>query len=288
MGLFNFIETFFFISLGITFVLILLLVYHFKQRMSTLEQKGDTMFEIINNIVEELTSIKKELLKQTFETKPLFPQMPSFTLSTMSSPSEPVVSNISYQKLEPVVEEDNESDDDDDDDDDDSDDESHEGDDDDDYSFSDSEDDADHEVKEEEDNVILEDVLSDNEDSPLVEAEGKNIEEAAVPLTEDLDETDFTDEKQQPMEEQRPMEEPQPEKQEIESKETESKDTESKDTEEIADTSHQEETETEDKESYKKMTIHQLKTIVLAKGLSTDVGKLKKNELIRILESSHE
>ena len=58
MGIFNFIETFFFVSLGITFVLISLLVYHFKQRMSGLEQKCDTMFDIINNVVKELTVIR--------------------------------------------------------------------------------------------------------------------------------------------------------------------------------------------------------------------------------------
>ena len=59
MGVFNFIETFFFISLGITFVLILLLVYHFKQRLNSIEQKSDTMFEIINNIVKEITAVKQ-------------------------------------------------------------------------------------------------------------------------------------------------------------------------------------------------------------------------------------
>jgi hypothetical protein len=64
MGFFNFIETFFFISLGITFVLILLLVYHFKQRMSSLEQKCDTMFEIINNMVKELTMLRTAQMQQ--------------------------------------------------------------------------------------------------------------------------------------------------------------------------------------------------------------------------------
>jgi len=64
MGFFNFIETFFFISLGITFVLILLLVYHFKQRMSSLEQKCDTMFEIINNMVKELTMLRAAQAQQ--------------------------------------------------------------------------------------------------------------------------------------------------------------------------------------------------------------------------------
>ena len=58
MGFFNLIESFFFISLAITFVLILLLVYHFKQRVVTLEQKCDTMFDIINNVVKELNSVR--------------------------------------------------------------------------------------------------------------------------------------------------------------------------------------------------------------------------------------
>ena len=59
MGLFNFIETFFFISLGITFILILLLVYHFKQRLSNIEQKNDSMIYIVNNLVKELTTVKQ-------------------------------------------------------------------------------------------------------------------------------------------------------------------------------------------------------------------------------------
>ena len=55
--MFNIIETLFYISLAITFILIILLVYHFKQRIVSLEQKNDTMFEIINNVVKELNNI---------------------------------------------------------------------------------------------------------------------------------------------------------------------------------------------------------------------------------------
>ena len=51
MGSFNFIESSFLLSLGITFVLIVLLVYHFKQRLSAMEQKCDTMFDIVQNLV---------------------------------------------------------------------------------------------------------------------------------------------------------------------------------------------------------------------------------------------
>ena len=58
MALFDFVENFFFISLGITFALILLLIYHFKQRISSVERKGDTMYELMTNIVKELKFVK--------------------------------------------------------------------------------------------------------------------------------------------------------------------------------------------------------------------------------------
>jgi hypothetical protein len=68
--MFDFMETSFFISLGITFVLILLLVYHFKQRLSVAEGKQDTMFEIINNLAQELTNVKAFVLSHE---RPLTP-----------------------------------------------------------------------------------------------------------------------------------------------------------------------------------------------------------------------
>jgi hypothetical protein len=61
MGLFSFMETSFFFTLGITFLLILLLVYHFKQRISNAESKQDTMFEIINNLVQEVSKTQQAL-----------------------------------------------------------------------------------------------------------------------------------------------------------------------------------------------------------------------------------
>lgn len=294
MGLFNFIETFFFISLGITFVLILLLVYHFKQRMSSLEEKGDTMFEIINNIVEELTSVKRELLKQTFNEKSFFPSMPSFSLSSV-----PNVSNVSEQKLEPVIEQENEDEfasegesesesdesvyedevveaddnidyyyDEGDDGDEYEDDEDIKVDD---YNSSNTDNELNNEPVEAED-VIFQEVLTENGDEsspflePIVEesiiVQESIVEEPVKIVTLDLDESVSKEE------------------------EEETKD------EEVLDTIVTEEPETEyskeDIDAFKKMTIQQLKTIVLKKGLSLDVGKLKKNELIRILESSYE
>jgi hypothetical protein len=58
MGIFSFIETFFFLSLAVSFVLILLLVYHFKQRISLLERKYDTIGCIISDVAKEMTMMK--------------------------------------------------------------------------------------------------------------------------------------------------------------------------------------------------------------------------------------
>ena len=58
MGFFSLVETFFFISLAITFVLIMMIVYHFKERLTALEQKTSTITEIMNNFLKELTYLK--------------------------------------------------------------------------------------------------------------------------------------------------------------------------------------------------------------------------------------
>lgn len=87
MGVFNFMETFFFISLGITFILILLLVYHFKQRLSMVEQKSDTMFDIMNNIVKEMTVIKTMVIQQ-MSAPPQFPS--KFPFASGSTPVNPL------------------------------------------------------------------------------------------------------------------------------------------------------------------------------------------------------
>jgi len=58
MGFFSLVETFFFISLAITFVLIMMIVYHFKERLTTLEQKTTTITNIMNDFLKELAYLK--------------------------------------------------------------------------------------------------------------------------------------------------------------------------------------------------------------------------------------
>ena len=86
MGLFSFMETSFFFTLGITFLLILLLVYHFKQRIANAESKQDTMFEIINNLVQEVSKTQQ-------------------TISLMNRPRtpypEPLYSNFHIEEVQP-------------------------------------------------------------------------------------------------------------------------------------------------------------------------------------------
>jgi len=162
---FSFMETSFVISLGITFVLLLLLIYHFKQRLSVTESKQDTMFEIINNLAQELNNMK-------------------MGLSLMNRPSTPyphniVGENISngdinvYEQMEKLV---NEDSDDEDSDDEDSDDED-----------SDDEDSDDEDSDDEDEKIIVSDE-EDQDDNISVEEirPSENIENSAEELVIDI------------------------------------------------------------------------------------------------------
>ena len=167
---FSFMETSFVISLGITFVLLLLLIYHFKQRLSVTESKQDTMFEIINNLAQELNNMK-------------------MGLSLMNRPSTPyphniVGENISngdinvFEQMEKLV---NEDSDDEDSDDEDSDDEDSDDED------SDDEDSDDEDSDDEDEKIIVSDE-EDQDDNISVEEirPSENIENSAEELVIDI------------------------------------------------------------------------------------------------------
>jgi hypothetical protein len=61
-----------------------------------------------------------------------------------------------------------------------------------------------------------------------------------------------------------------------------------KDTLDVEGLSISEDTIETSKEIYRKMTLHALKTLVITKGLSSDPSKMKKAELLKLLESSEE
>ena len=78
------LESVFILSLGITVVLVLLLVYHFKQRITVLESKCDTTFEIINNVVNELGNIRGAINHGTQSKMPDFACSQSGVLSMIN------------------------------------------------------------------------------------------------------------------------------------------------------------------------------------------------------------
>lgn len=81
-------ETSFFFTLGISFLLILLLVYHFKQRLVLTEQKQDTMFEIINNLVQEITQVKRTMMHRPSTPYPTNERRQELPVTLLSSHDE--------------------------------------------------------------------------------------------------------------------------------------------------------------------------------------------------------
>lgn len=225
MGIFNYIDTFFFISLGITFILILLLVFHFKQRISDVEDKNETMFLIINDIVKELSSVKQNC----FACAPSLPFANNKPINFCCIPPTNII------RQEKIIVSDEEDDDDDEDDDEDEDDE---------------EDDED------------EDDDNDEPVVPLSIIDDSNLRIISV----DIDET-------------------------IQLVENDSQEDVNLHVEKIEgeiEPFYVEPSIDTSKEIYRKMTLQALKAHVITKGLSTDPSKMKKNELLKLLEANEE
>ena len=56
-SIFNCIETYFFITLGIAFILIILLVVHFKKQLSDIGQRQDKMVVILERVIDLVSSM---------------------------------------------------------------------------------------------------------------------------------------------------------------------------------------------------------------------------------------
>lgn len=322
MGFFNFVENFFLISLGITFVLILLLVYHFKQRVSSMERKGDTMFELMRNMVNEINILKRVnsyFGNTTPEPPPMPTQIPIQSLTNVSVNVTHVqdVSNVHYDS-ESVYDSDEEDDD-----------QCTESNDainpddaDDIYSVDSSDDEADAE------DDTLDEIVDEPHVHQLVVEEIEIVEPSNnVEYLEDLEVDDFEHlgesfpDNIQEVDTQHIMihsEEYLPEEIIIrqhlpeenivveldniehiehsvselpeEEKEPESIETISVEVKEepvdLGDSSSRNissEEETTKKDSYRKMNLHQLKSVVHALGIQADVSKMKKNEILKLL-----
>jgi hypothetical protein len=263
MAFFNFIETFFFISLGITFVLILLLVYHFKQRMTGLEQKCDTMFEIINDVVKELNLLRIQNTMQ--QPTPGFFQpmrnfMPPFNIDEiLNKNSSDVFDGANNQN----------------------DDESEESSD-----VGDSDEDEDEDEDDEADDIVNNSVVEESHENvvKIINVNQETLTELDVDELANLDGDEDDDEDEDEHEDEdheevngegpeteAPIEPILVEKIEpIEEVETNTDSIDHKDS---------------DKDVYKKMSLGALKALVISKGLCSDARTLRKNDLLKLLEA---
>lgn len=251
MAFFNFIETFFFISLGITFVLILLLVYHFKQRMTGLEQKCDTMFEIINDVVKELNVMRN---RPSF-FQPMQSFIPPFNVNDVLNRNFSTDNN------------DNNNDDDE------SEESSDVGNSDEESSEDEDDEDQNNDYKEnenivseineiEDDNAVK--IISVNKETLVdldVEQISTNNEEIENDESEEDDELSTTEE--------------------IVQQSTETILVEKIDALEEVETN---DLSSDNKEVYKKMSLGALKALVISKGLCSDARTMRKNDLLKLLE----
>jgi hypothetical protein len=310
MGFFNFIETFFFISLGITFVLILLLVYHFKNRICTLEQKGNTMFEIVNGVVKELTNIKKMVIQQGIGAS-MLSTMGAANMFSKANP-EQVLVNGELKPVSPyqipnhvksnqynIVDEESDSDSD--------------SDSDSSYTDEDGEDYEDTEAMELESNntdtivnepsdefdqsetVVINDEpnfsVAEETSIKIINYENEsleNIEDVSEQSLEEMTEIDLVHEEDETEienldEEEDPLEEVNDEHMVIKLDEPSESTTQNESVSEPPVHSLKEK-----EDSYKRLTLNQLKATVIAKGITTDTSKLKKNELIKLLANFEE
>ena len=257
------IESVFFISLGITFILILLLVYHFKQRVSSIEQKCDTMFELINNVVSEM-NVQRSMMIQT-NTSQSQQHLANMNMHQLMGINPPSNINISLEEEEGEDHADDEVSDSDGDDDEasDSDGENDEEDDDSDCENDEEDDDSDGENDDEDASVKRVNLTSD-------------IPVDVIPIDECIEDQPYED--------------------------TGTNDTINIDgiptsdllVEKLQDVGnhHLENSETETSknphnhsELYKRMNLSALKALAIERGLVSDPSKMKKAELVALFES---
>ena len=272
MGIFNYIDTFFFISLGITFVLILLLVFHFKQQIVSLDHKNDTMFEIINNIVKEITYLKSVVFSH-----------PPYHLNDHDEIINLTENHIQSKQIveNKILVSDEEQDDGDDETDVDNDS----------YDETDVDEDSDDDDSIEDNDEEYKDTNDNNDTVKVINIEiGENIEvsEDIAELSDnnDNDDNNNDDNDNNNDNELNKFEE----NQNIIIEETESIIVEKLDTQDN-DLDNNKENDQEKqiesiKEVYRKMTLIQLKALVISKGLTRDSSKMRKPELLKLLESN--
>lgn len=263
------IESVFFISLGITFILILLLVYHFKQRVSSIEQKCDTMFELINNVVSEM-NVQRSMMNQLNapQTHQPFPDMNMHQLMGVNPTGNINISLDNDVDDEESSEEEDENDEE----------SSNESDDEDEESEEEEEDDDEVNGEDDNDKDCDENAIEDSSDgasikmvnlTPEVHVDSVHIDDCdEAHVDDEVETTDNIDIEGIPTSDLR-----------VEKLETtEDKHLDDPQPEPAHDTQNQ-------TEVYKRMNLPSLKALAIERGLVSDPSKMKKADLVSLFES---
>jgi hypothetical protein len=247
------LESIFFITLGICCVLLMMLIYHFKQRLTKVEQSNDTMFEILNNMVHELSDLKRSYSFGAMQSQPSQMEDNRIVVSLDDDddesqddsslpdliPNRPGVPSMFHQGLsdDDTYSSDNGSE-----------------------SGSDSDSDEDDNEDGESDGIKLVDINIDNSldiiDITDELSEYSNVEDELVAVEINTDQVDL-----------------------IQIHKVDN-------AENLEETTQNNEPAVNSREVYKKMNVPSLKALVIEKGLITDPGKLKKLDLLDLLESA--
>ena len=231
------LETLFFACLGITFVLIVMLVYHFKSRVLSLENKCDTMFEIINSMVNEIGQVRTVLNHDV----PINNEYHEITLNNIDTNNN---DRIHYDESSDSLVTD------------------------------DDEEDVTDDDEEDVDNYNRDEVSIDNDEVKVVNVE-MNGEIQTEGLHYELDETTSSQGDQIPQMVDINIH--------VEKLENET----NKDDSSIANSSIATFSSVPKKGSsaYKRMNLTALKSLIIEKGLASDPSKMKKRDLITLLET---
>lgn len=239
MGFFSLLETFFFISLAITFVLIIMLVYHFKGRLVSIEDRYHTMFEIVNSLVKEMKNLRDTMVVVSQSQAPAQVERPQFEGNPTGFPTELFRLFQSGPGMFPSSRMEEEQEDEDDDD------------------------------EQEYKKIVVSDTELDSEDEDEDDDDDENNVKV-ISLASEPGQSISLDELEEPVD--------------IDLSEEEEPIVEVEEEPIIEEAPEQVSNEIMD---YRKLDVSYLKTMVLTRGLATDTKKMKKSELIRLLEEAN-
>ncbi len=238
------LEMLFFVSLGITFVMIVFLVYQFRQKFTALEHKCDTMFEIINNMVKEMNNRTSLMDVARFTPNNLVLNPPTSHYNGENDTHKLLVSDSD--------EEDSDEED------------------------SDEEGSSEYESSDDEssddEGMIIPDTFEINEPVRIINVDITNIDNEITQIDEIQESNPVSD--TEPMNEtERIIEESEPIHVE-------------KLTESTLENIDEGDVGSDKMDVYRKMNITALRALVIEKGYITDTLKMKKAELLKLLETS--